>query len=134
MRLTFDFWQKVLLSICRPPVRLIDKRKVICDHIKYLKKIRLPSQCKVSKKWWSITIKIGWVLIFFHLFRSHCQVGGSVYGRSSSSSTGSTRICQTSYGGTCLTSHGGPESVCCVRVRWDGPTRIFSQYFQSDNR
>jgi hypothetical protein len=32
--------------------------------------------------------------------------------------------------GTCLTSHGGPESVCCVRVHWDEHTRIFQSNFQ----
>jgi hypothetical protein len=33
---------KALKSICRPPVRLIDKRRLICDHIKkfsYLNKL-----------------------------------------------------------------------------------------------
>ena len=63
---------KTLKPVCRPPVSLIDKQRLICDHIKNI----CQSQCKVMID----SIKMSDNIISF--FRSHCQtLGGSVRGR-----------------------------------------------------
>ena len=58
------------------------------SHYKYLKKIRLPSQCKVSKKWWSID-QDEWTNSSISL---DLRVRSWRSSSTSSSSTGSTRI------------------------------------------
>jgi hypothetical protein len=93
-------------------------------------KIRLPSQCKV-RKWWSID-QDEWI-IFFHFFRSHCQLEANPSQWTRISSSTSTR-------GTCLSnllrrnlsnlSRRTPTRISQSHSLRTDPTRIFqSQYF-----
>jgi hypothetical protein len=84
---------KTLKSICWPPVSLIDKRTLICDHIKniWINELDCQSQCKV--KWWSID-RMSDNFSLFYLDRALSDVWriSPWTNSSTSSSTGSTRI------------------------------------------
>jgi hypothetical protein len=116
---------KSLKSICWLPVGLIDERKVICDHIKnILKTIRLPSQCKVSKKWWSIDRMSDNLSLFRSSYLIRSEEAGFM--------DPDILHCQTSTRRTCRPLTEEPSSVSCS-LSTDLPG-FFNQFFQSNIR